>query len=56
MNAIGHIPVKSAEAEHIARAALCLCCDDSEHINGAVVPVDAGMEWNTIEPQDDSYS
>jgi hypothetical protein len=29
MNAIGHIPVKSAEPEHIAKAALCLCCDDS---------------------------
>jgi len=43
MNAIGHIPVKSAEPEHIAKAALWLCCDDSEHINGAVVPVDAGL-------------
>ena len=52
MNAIRHIPVKSAEPEHIAKAALWLCCDDSEHINGAVVPVDAGMSAFQVRPDE----
>lgn len=42
-NATGHVPIKYSQPRDIAQAALWLCCDDSEMINGALVPVDGGL-------------
>lgn len=44
MDIAGKFPTQGyAQPEDIANAALWLCCDDSKHINGAIVPVDRGM-------------
>jgi enoyl-[acyl-carrier-protein] reductase (NADH) len=37
------MPVKYAKTEDIARTAVFLVSDAAKHINGAIVPVDAGI-------------
>ncbi|MGO1622006.1 SDR family NAD(P)-dependent oxidoreductase [Flaviflexus sp.] len=41
--ATGNVPVPYGEPIEIARAALWLSVDEAHHINGALVPVDAGL-------------
>jgi NAD(P)-dependent dehydrogenase (short-subunit alcohol dehydrogenase family) len=44
LDIVEKLPVKwMCEPEDIAPTALFLCCDESKHVNGAVVAVDGGM-------------
>jgi NAD(P)-dependent dehydrogenase (short-subunit alcohol dehydrogenase family) len=43
VNSVGSMPVRYAKTEDIAQTAVFLVSDAAKHINGAIVPVDAGM-------------
>ncbi len=46
MRAIHALPVRWTEPRDVANAVLWLACDESRHVTGAVVPVDAGWVIN----------